>query len=305
MVQTRKQSREKDEATAADQKAQDEAARNAQSPSKLASHHPLEKNHHRGQKHESGDEMVSDLKSAINNKASDGQGLQQQLHRILNKHKETPLQQLVDEKWPASKIVMVHILNALLSSTRISHHIALATLRCLVDEDYHDLKTLHESSWQERTEILTNGGYTHYRERTATYLGDLADLMRQKYGKILLRQSVRAFLHLCINHANHAYKDDDASKILSATEQGAKLRSILTGRLKEIKGLGPVGCDIFLATVQGFCPNVAPYLDRRNLDMAKKIGLTDDLEAIFEALRSSPMDMARLEEALTSERLDR
>ncbi|KAG8411159.1 hypothetical protein J3459_016555 [Metarhizium acridum] len=175
---------------------------------------------------------------------------------------------------------MVHILNALLSSTRISHHIALATLRCLVDEDYHDLKTLHESSWQERTEILTNGGYTHYRERTATYLGDLADLMRQKY-------------------------DDDASKILSATEQGAKLRSILTGRLKEIKGLGPVGCDIFLATVQGFCPNVAPYLDRRNLDMAKKIGLTDDLEAIFEALRSSPMDMARLEEALTSERLDR
>ncbi|KAG8411501.1 hypothetical protein J3458_015558 [Metarhizium acridum] len=280
MVQTRKQSREKDEATAADQKAQDEAARNAQSPSKLASHHPLEKNHHRGQKHESGDEMVSDLKSAINNKASDGQGLQQQLHRILNKHKETPLQQLIDEKWPASKIVMVHILNALLSSTRISHHIALATLRCLVDEDYHDLKTLHESSWQERTEILTNGGYTHYRERTATYLGDLADLMRQKY-------------------------DDDASKILSATEQGAKLRSILTGRLKEIKGLGPVGCDIFLATVQGFCPNVAPYLDRRNLDMAKKIGLTDDLEAIFEALRSSPMDMARLEEALTSERLDR
>lgn len=105
--------------------------------------------------------------------------------------------------------------------------------------------------------------------------------------------------------ANRLIEDDDASTILSATEHGAELRGILTHRLKEIKGLGPVGCDIFLATVQGFCPGVAPYLDRRNLDMAEKMGLTGDLDAMFGALGSSAMDMARLQEALTSERLDR
>lgn len=175
------------------QKAQDQAARNAPSPSKPTSHTQLKKNHHGNQKYENGDETDSDVKSAASNKANDGQGLQQRLHHILEKHKKTPLQQLIDENWPASNIVMVHILNALLSSTRISHHIASATLECLVDEDYHDLKALHESSWQQRTEILTKGGYTHYRERTATYLGDLADLMRQKYGTNLVRQPDRAF----------------------------------------------------------------------------------------------------------------
>jgi hypothetical protein len=91
---------------------------------------------------------------------------------------------------------------------------------------------------------------------------------------------------------------------MSAKEHGAKFRSILTDRLKEIKGLGPVGCDIFLGTIQGFYPKIAPYLDQRNLDLAKKLGLTDDLEALFKTLHSNAKDMARLQEALTSERLD-
>lgn len=37
-------------------------------------------------------------------------------------------------------------------STRISHNIAHRALKCLVDEEYHDLKVLESSSWQARTE---------------------------------------------------------------------------------------------------------------------------------------------------------
>jgi hypothetical protein len=42
---------------------------------------------------------------------------------------------------------------------------------------------LHESTWEQRTEVLTEGGYTHYREKTATAFGELAKLMEDKYRK--------------------------------------------------------------------------------------------------------------------------
>lgn len=106
--------------------------------------------------------------------------------QVLAKCGDPPFKDLVDDKWPLSNIVMVHILNALLSSTRISHQIASKTLACLVEENYQDLRVLGSTSWQARTEVLTRGGYVHYREKTATYLGDLCELMSEKFGKHLL-----------------------------------------------------------------------------------------------------------------------
>lgn len=102
---------------------------------------------------------------------------------LLKKYGGPPLGGFDAEKLPPSDIVMAHILNALLSSTRISHDIARTTLDTLLDAKYNDLKTLHQTSWDERTELLTKGGYTRYRERMANFLGDLLDLMEKKYGK--------------------------------------------------------------------------------------------------------------------------
>lgn len=103
--------------------------------------------------------------------------------RLLDKCGGPPLGGFDAEKLPPSDVVMAHILNALLSSTRISHDIAKNTLDALLDAKYNDLKTLHKTSWDERTEVLTKGGYTRYRERMANFLGDLIDLMEEKYGK--------------------------------------------------------------------------------------------------------------------------
>ena len=105
----------------------------------------------------------------------------EKLQSLMNQYGESPLVAIIDNEWPKSNIVMVYILNALLSSARISHSIALTTLKCLVDENYHDLEVLRRSSWQERTEVLTKGGYTRYREKTATFLGELVDLMENEY----------------------------------------------------------------------------------------------------------------------------
>lgn len=102
---------------------------------------------------------------------------------LLSKCGGQPLGGFDAEKLPPSDVVMAHILHALLSSTRISHDIANSTLDVLLDAKYNDLKILHKTSWDERTEALTKGGYTRYRERMANFLGDLLDLMEEKYGK--------------------------------------------------------------------------------------------------------------------------
>lgn len=73
-------------------------------------------------------------------------------------------------------------MNAMISSTRISHNIAEETVKCLIEENYHHIDVLEESTWEKRTQVLTKGGYTHYREKTATALGDMATLLRDKYG---------------------------------------------------------------------------------------------------------------------------
>ncbi|EOO03358.1 putative d-amino acid oxidase protein [Phaeoacremonium minimum UCRPA7] len=213
--------------------------------------------------------------------------LKARVDNVLSKYGEPPLKGLVHEKLPASQFVLAHILNALLSSTRISHTLAAKTLSCLVDENYHDIHVLHKTSWQERTEVLTAGGFTHYREKTATYLGDLAELIKTKY-------------------------DDDASELLPypSKQPEAEMNkegsvTLLKTRLEEIKGLGPMGIDIFLGSIQGFFAYVAPFLDSRSRETANAIGLGDEVDGLYAAVDGDASRMAELQVALTTIRLEK
>jgi hypothetical protein len=91
---------------------------------------------------------------------------------------------LTDPESPTAETMLAHLYNAILSSTRISHRIAHKTLKFLVEEEYHNLRTLNESTWQQRTETLTRGGYTHYREKTASFMGELGEYIRDELGKL-------------------------------------------------------------------------------------------------------------------------
>lgn len=110
-------------------------------------------------------------------------GFNSTLDRLLEEYGEIPLKDVDTEKLPASEVVMAHILHALVSSNRISHELSRSALETLLDSQYHDLKVLNETSWYERTEVLTKGGYARYRERMASFLGDLLTLMKHKYGE--------------------------------------------------------------------------------------------------------------------------
>jgi len=137
---------------------------------------------------------------------------------------------------------------ALLLSARIRGSIAVATARELSRAGLRDPRRTAEADWQERVDALGRGGYRRYDERTATQLGEGAELLLDRWGGDLRRVREEA--------------DGDVGE----------LRRLL----REIPGIGPAGADIFLREVQRVWPEVGPYLDRKALDGAERLGLPKD-----------------------------
>src|SRR5699024_1923204 len=70
---------------------------------------------------------------------------------------------------------------ATLLSARISAHIALAASRELSRAGLRTPRHMVEATWQERVDALGRGHYRRYDEKTATMLGDGAQLLLDKY----------------------------------------------------------------------------------------------------------------------------
>lgn len=163
-----------------------------------------------------------------------------------------------------------------MSSGRISHQIAYKTVKCIVDAGWADVNKLKESSWEKNCDVLTDGGYTHYRERTATHPDELADLMISKYQGDL----------------NNIIKQNDEDKVKVCMA------------IKVIKGIGDLAVNTFCDTVQHVWPFLALFLDDRSMAVAKDIGIEGDLKSIWEAVGKDPLEMAKLASALTHIRLE-
>ncbi|MFI2411195.1 endonuclease [Streptomyces sp. NPDC018947] len=137
-------------------------------------------------------------------------------------------------------LVLAHLLSA-----RIRASIAVATARALDEAGLGDPRRMAEADWQERVDALGRGGYRRYDERTATRLGDGAELLNARWGGDLRRLRREA--------------DGDVSE----------LRRLL----QEFPGVGPAGADIFLREAQRVWPEAAPCLDRKALQGARRLGL--------------------------------
>ncbi|KAI8966412.1 hypothetical protein F5Y11DRAFT_343474 [Daldinia sp. FL1419] len=193
--------------------------------------------------------------------------------KLISQYGELPLihTDLSDPDKPTPDTVLALLLNAMLSSSRISHALAAKTVDLVIKAGYHKLDVLKKSTWEERTEVLTEGG-----EKTATMMGDLARLIEDEY-------------------------DGDLNTILQITsENPTKIRA----ELKNIKGLGDVGIDIFFDTVQHIWPCLAPFIDPRSLKTAGEIGIGDDVDVLWKEVSENPERMCRLAAALTKVRLD-
>ncbi|MEU0215203.1 endonuclease [Streptomyces sp. NPDC006265] len=146
-------------------------------------------------------------------------------------------------------LVLSHLLSA-----RIRGSIALATARALHEAGLRDPRRMEQASWQERVDALGRGGYRRYDERTATQLGEAAQLLNERWGGDLRR-----------------LRREADGKV-------PELRRLL----QEFPGMGPAGAGIFLREAQGVWPETAPFLDAKALQGAERLDLPKDPERLTE-----------------------
>ncbi|MYT74936.1 MULTISPECIES: endonuclease [unclassified Streptomyces] len=164
---------------------------------------------------------------------------------------------------------------ASLLGARIRASIAVATARALYDAGLRGPRRMADATWQQRVDALGDGGYRRYDERTATQLGDGAQLLLDDVGGDLRRMREQA--------------DGDVDALRAS--------------LRRTPGLGPAGVDIFLREVQDVWPEYAPFLDAKALQGAERLGLPEQPAALVRlAEDASP---ARLAAALVRAALDR
>ncbi|HEY5835829.1 endonuclease [Streptomyces sp.] len=164
---------------------------------------------------------------------------------------------------------------ATLLSARIRAGVAVAAARELFKAGMRDPSRMAEATWQQRVDALGRGGYRRYDERTATQLGAGAELMRERYRGDLRR----------LHQRTHG--------------DVAETRRALLG----FPGLGPTGADIFLREVQSVWPEVAPSLDDKTLEGARRLGLPDSPAALLRL--AGDTDPAVLAAALVRVSLDK
>jgi hypothetical protein len=172
---------------------------------------------------------------------------------------------LADKPSPLYRLLVLSVL----LSTRIKAGIAVDAARELAKAGYRTPRAMRDATWQQRVDALGRAHYVRYDERTATALGEGAELLLDRYAG-----DVRKL------------RGDD-----------------LATRLKEIPRLGPVGVDIFCREAQEVWPELRPHLDRKVLDGAKRVGLpveADELAALV-----SEKDLTRLSAALVRVSLDK
>ncbi|GGW39742.1 endonuclease [Streptomyces xantholiticus] len=197
------------------------------------------------------------------------------LHALLDDHGRTYAEEagitLRDTPQPLYRLlVLAHLLSA-----RIRASVALAAARELSDAGMRSPRAMREATWQDRVDALGRGGYRRYDERTATQLGDGAELLLERYGGDLRRMRKQADGNL------------------------DQLRDLL----REVPGLGPAGVDIFLREVQSVWPEAGPLLDEKALQGARRLGVADDPGTLLRL--ADDADPAHLAAALVRAALDK
>lgn len=151
---------------------------------------------------------------------------------------------LTDKPGPLYQLL---VLTTLLS-TRIRAGVGVAAARELFAAGYTTAAAMAAASWQDRVDALGRGHYRRYDERTATMLGEAAQLCLDRWHGDLRGLDRRT--------------DGDLST----------LRRELTA----FPGIGDTGADIFLREVQAVWPRVRPFVDRRAAAGARRVGLPTD-----------------------------
>lgn len=139
---------------------------------------------------------------------------------------------------------------AILMSARISHGLAIGATAALFGRGLTTAEKMAASTWQERVDALDEGGYVRFDEQTSSWLGETSQYLLERYGGDL--RNLR----------------EDAG------QDPARERELL----KQLKGIGDVGVDIFFREVQVAWEELFPFADDVVLEAADRLGLGSSLE---------------------------
>jgi hypothetical protein len=202
---------------------------------------------------------------------------QQTVEVLLERHGQTLADDLSIDVAKGTPSPLFRLLIAsILASARIGHRIAVDAARALTDHGWTTAQKMADATWAQRVRVLNRAGYARYDERTSRMLGDTCALLLERYRGDLRRLREAAERH------------PDRERAL----------------LKEFKGIGDVGVDIFFREVQVAWQELHPFADRRALDTAKQLGLGADPEALARLTGGDPRRFARLAAALVRAALE-
>jgi hypothetical protein len=108
------------------------------------------------------------------------------------------------------------------------------------------------ATWVQRVKVLNTHGYARYDEKTSRSLADTSALLLEKYG-------------------------GDLRKLREAAKRDPTREREL---LRECKGIGDVGVDIFFREAQVIWDEIYPFGDQRALRAARRLGLPVDAKSL-------------------------
>lgn len=158
----------------------------------------------------------------------------------------------IELKQGSPSVLFQWLCASLLFSARIRAQAAEQAAKALFREGWTTAAKMAEASWEERTLVLNRSGYARYDGITSRMLGDTARLLLERY-------------------------QGDLGKLREAAARQPRLERRL---LKEFKGIGDVGADIFFREVQAVWEELYPFADRRALHAATALGLGSDARTL-------------------------
>jgi endonuclease III len=161
----------------------------------------------------------------------------------------------------------------MLASKPIDASIAMQAARELFGADLRTPKAVLDADRSAMIEAFGRAHYVRYDESSATRLTDIAGTVRDRYAGDLRQLAAES---------DH---DVAAAKRL----------------LKQFKGIGDTGADIFLRECQDVWTWARPYFDERATRTARELGLPSDADKLSDL---APRDNAKLAAALVRVSLD-
>ncbi len=176
---------------------------------------------------------------------------------------------MADKPMPLFQLLVL----CMLASKPIDATIAMGAARELFHAGLRTPKAVLAADRHTMIAAFGRAHYVRYDESSATRLADMAGLVR----------------------------DDYAGDLRALAERSGRDPAAAKRMLKEFKGIGDTGADIFLREVQDVWTWVRPHFDDRALEAAKRLGLPAQPSKLGDL---APQDNARLAAALVRVSLD-